>query len=119
MHGFYDSSNCDIASYSNDNTSSASSNNCNLEAVIDSLEESTDNLFQWFINNYMTNNCWQMPSSGYWWLGNFVNIKEFEIKNSMKEFQLLFFQLTLDFLLSNMLHLSVNKPPKICMCLQE
>lgn len=53
MHGFYDSSNCDIASYSNDNTSSASSSNCNLEAVIDSLEESTDNLFQWFINNYM------------------------------------------------------------------
>lgn len=37
MHGFYDSSNCDIASYSNDNTSSASSSNCNLEAVIDSL----------------------------------------------------------------------------------
>ena len=60
-----------------------------------------------------------MPSSGYLWLGSFVNIEEFEIENSIKEFQLLFLQLTLDFPLSNILHLSVNKPAKICMCLQE
>ena len=43
---FYDINDCDIASYADDNTPYASSSN--LDAVINKLGESTNNLFQWF-----------------------------------------------------------------------
>ena len=51
---FYDIDDCDIASYADDNTPSASSSN--LETSINKLEESTSNLFQWFRNNHMKAN---------------------------------------------------------------
>ena len=51
---FYDINDCDIASYADDNTPYASS--INLDAVINKLEESTNNLFQWFRNNHMKAN---------------------------------------------------------------
>ena len=41
---FYDINDCDIASYTDDNTPYASSSN--LDAVINKEEESTNNLFQ-------------------------------------------------------------------------
>ena len=40
---FYDNNDCDIASYADDNTPHTSSNN--LDALVDKLEESTNNLF--------------------------------------------------------------------------
>ena len=43
---FYDIDDCDIVSYADDNTPYASSSN--LDAFIKKLEESTNNLFQWF-----------------------------------------------------------------------
>ena len=51
---FYDIDDCDIASNVDDNTPYASSSN--LDALINKLEESTNNLFQWFRNNYMKAN---------------------------------------------------------------
>ena len=51
---FYDINDCDIASYADDNTPSVSSNN--LDALINKLEESTNNLFQWFRNKHMRTN---------------------------------------------------------------
>ena len=51
---FYDIDDCDIVSYADDNTPYASSSN--LDALINKLEESTNNLFQWFRNNYMKAN---------------------------------------------------------------
>ena len=50
MRHVYDINDCDIASYA-DNTLCTSSSN--LDAVINKLEESTNNLFQWFRNNHM------------------------------------------------------------------
>ena len=46
---FYDINDCDITSYADDNTPYACSNNS--DAVMNKLEESTNNLFQWFRNN--------------------------------------------------------------------
>ena len=43
---FYDINDCDIPSYADDNTPYARSSN--LDAVINKLEESINNLFQWF-----------------------------------------------------------------------
>ena len=51
---FYDINDCDIASYGYDNTPYASSNS--LDALKNKLEESTNNLFQWFRNNHMKAN---------------------------------------------------------------
>ena len=48
---FYDIDDCNIASYADDNTPYASSSN--LDALINKLEESTNNLFQWFRYNHM------------------------------------------------------------------
>ena len=50
----YDVNDRDIVSYTDDNTPYASSNN--LDAVINKLEESNNNLFQWFRNNHMKTN---------------------------------------------------------------
>ena len=51
---FYDIHKCDIASYADDNTQYTS--NFNLEEVIQKLELTTNNLFEWFKNNYMKAN---------------------------------------------------------------
>ena len=51
---FYDINGCNIASYADDNMPYASSNN--LDAAINKLEESTNNLFHWFRKNHMKAN---------------------------------------------------------------
>ena len=51
---FYDINVCGIASYADDNTPYASSSN--LDALINKLEESTNNLVQWFRKNHMRAN---------------------------------------------------------------
>ena len=51
---FYDIDICDIASYADDNTPYTS--DFNLEEVIQKLELTTNNLFEWFKNNHMKAN---------------------------------------------------------------
>ena len=51
---FYDIDDCNFASYADDNTPHGSSSN--LDALINKLEESTNNLFQRFRNNHMKTN---------------------------------------------------------------
>ena len=51
---FYDIHICDIASYTDDNTPYTS--DFNLEEVIQKLELTTNNLFEWFKNNHMKAN---------------------------------------------------------------
>ena len=51
---FYDIDNCNIASYSDDNTPYTS--DFSLEEVIQKLELLFNNLFEWFKNNYMKAN---------------------------------------------------------------
>ena len=80
---FYDINDCDIASYADDNTPYASSSN--LDALINILEESINNMFQWFRNNHMKAN-----SDKYHLLvtGNYevsASINEFEIEIGKKE----------------------------------
>ena len=80
---FYDIDDCDIASYADDNTPYASSSN--LDALINKLEESTNNLFQWFRNNHMKANA---DKCHLLVIGNYevsANINEFEIESSIKE----------------------------------
>ena len=48
---FYDIDICDIASFANDNTPYIS--DFNIEEVIQKLELTTNNLFEWFKNNHM------------------------------------------------------------------
>ena len=80
---FYDINDCDIASYADDNNPYASSSN--LDAVINKLEESTNNLFQWFRNNYMKTNadkCDLLVTGNY---ETTAIINKFETKNSKKK----------------------------------
>ena len=80
---FYDIVDCDIASYADDNAPYASSSN--LDALINKLEESTNNLFQWFRNNYIKANadkCHLLVTGNY---ETSANIDEFEIESSKKE----------------------------------
>ena len=80
---FCDTDNCNIASYANGNTPSANSNN--LDALINKLEESTNNLFQWFRNNHMKANadkCHLLVTGNYEVSGN---INEFKTESSKKE----------------------------------
>ena len=51
---FYDIDDCNIANYTDDNTPYAS--NSNLDTLINKLEKSNNNLFQWFRNNHMKAN---------------------------------------------------------------
>ena len=51
---FYDIHNCDTASYADHNTPYTS--DFNLEEVIQKLELTTNNLFEWFKNNHMKTN---------------------------------------------------------------
>ena len=74
---FYDNHDCDIVSYADDITPYASSNNS--DALINKLEESTDNLFQWFRNNHMRANaekCHLLVTGNY---EVSLNINEFEM----------------------------------------
>ena len=80
---FYDNDVCDIASYADDNTPHASSSN--LDTLINKLEESTNNLFQWFRNNHMKANadkCHLLVTGNY---EVSANINEFEIESSKNE----------------------------------
>ena len=79
----YDINDCDIKSYAGDHTSYASSSN--LDAVINKLEESTNNLFQWSRNNHLKANadkCHLLVTGNY---EVSANINEFEIETSKKE----------------------------------
>ena len=80
---FSDINDYNIASYADDNTPYASSSN--LDALINKLEESTNNLFQWFRNNHMKANadkCHLLVTGNY---EVSANINEFEIESSKKE----------------------------------
>ena len=80
---FSDIDDCDIASYADDNTPYASS--INLDALINKIEECTNNLFQWFRNNHMKANadkCHLLVTGNYYVS---ANINEFEIESSKKE----------------------------------
>ena len=80
---FYDIDDCNIASYADDNTPYTSSSN--LDALINKLEQRTDNLFQWFRNNHMKANadkCHLLVTGNY---KVSANINEFEIESSKKE----------------------------------
>ena len=80
---FYDIDDCDNASYADDNTPYAISSN--LNALINKLAESTNNLLQWFRNNHMktnTDKCHLLVTGNY---EVSANINEFEIESSKKE----------------------------------
>ena len=80
---FYDVDDCDTASYADDNTPYASSSN--LDALVNKLDESTNNLFQWFRNNHMKANadkCHLLVTGNY---EVSANINEFDIESSKKE----------------------------------
>ena len=80
---FYDINDSNIARYADDNTPYASSSN--LGALTNKLEESTNNLFQWFRNNHMKANadkCHLLVTGNY---EVSANINEFEIESSKKE----------------------------------
>ena len=51
---FYDTDNCNISSYADDNTPYVS--DFNLEEVIQKVELITNNLFEWFKNSHMKAN---------------------------------------------------------------
>ena len=80
---FYDIDDCDIASSVDDNTPYAGSSN--LDALINKLEESTNNLFQWFRNNHIKANAdkCQLLVTGNHEVS--ANINEFEIESSKNE----------------------------------
>ena len=80
---FYDIDDCDIVSYADDNTPYASSSK--LDALINKLEESPNNLFQWFRNNHMKANadkCHLLVTGNY---EVSAKINELEIESSKKE----------------------------------
>ena len=80
---FYDIDDSDIASYANDNIPYASSSN--LDALINKLKETTNNLIQWFRSNHMKANadkCHLLVTGNY---EVSANINEFETESSKKE----------------------------------
>ena len=80
---FYDIDKCDIASYADDNTPYDS--DFNLEEVIQKLELTTSNLFEWFKNNHMkanTDKCHLLVTRD---TDVTVKIEEFDVKNSREE----------------------------------
>ena len=91
----------------------------NLDALINKLEESTNNLFQWFRNNHMKANadkCHLLVTGNY---EVSANINEFEIESSKKEKLL---GILLDARLSFEYHITSlckKKTVKSCMRLQE
>ena len=80
---FYHIDKCDIASYVDDNTPYTS--DFNLEEVIQKLELTTSNLFEWFINNHMkayAYKCHLLVSRD---TDVTAKIREFVVKNSREE----------------------------------
>ena len=80
---FYDINECDIASYADDNIPYISSSS--LDTVINKLEESTNKLFKWFMNNHMKANadkCHLLITGN---CETYANINKFKIKNSKTE----------------------------------
>ena len=80
---FYDIDICDIASYADDNTPYTS--DFNLEEVIQKLELTTNNLFEWFKNNHMKANadkCHLLVTRD---TDVTAKIGEFDVKNSREE----------------------------------
>ena len=78
---FYDIDDCGIASYANDNIPHASCSN--VDALINKLEESTNNLFQWFRNNHINADKFHLLVTGNYEVS--ANINEFESESSKKE----------------------------------
>ena len=79
----YDIDKCDIASYADDNTPYTS--DFNLEEVIQKLELTTNNLFEWFKNNHMKANadkCHLLVTRD---TDVTAKIGELDIKNSREE----------------------------------
>ena len=70
---FYDIDDCDIVSYADNNTPYTSSSN--LDALINKLEESTNNLFQWLFQRLMLTNA-------TFWLQ--VTMNSLQILNNLK-----------------------------------
>ena len=80
---FYDITDCDIASYADDNTPYCSS--FSLDKVINKLEACTNNLFKWFHENHMKANadkCHLLVTSNS---AVSANIQELVINNSNEE----------------------------------
>ena len=80
---FYDIDICDIASYADDNTPNI--NDFNLEEVIQKLELTTKNLFEWFKNNHMKANadkCHLLVTRD---TDATAKIEEIDVKNSREE----------------------------------
>ena len=80
---FYDIDICDIASYADDNAPYTS--DFNLEEVIQKLELTTNNLFEWFKNNHMKANgdkCHLLITRD---TNVTAKIGEFDVKNSSEE----------------------------------
>ena len=80
---FYDIEKCHIASCADDNTPYI--NDFNLEEVIQKLELTTNNLFEWFKNNHMKANadkCHLLVTRD---TDVTAKIGEFDVKNSREE----------------------------------
>ena len=80
---FYDNTDCDIASYADDNTPYCSS--FSLDKVINKLEASTNNLFKWFHENHMKANADKCHLLVTTKSAVSANIGEFVINNSNEE----------------------------------
>ena len=80
---FYDNNDYNIVSYADDNNPYA--NSSNLDSLINKLDESTNNLFQWFRNNHIKANadkCHLLVTGNY---EVSTNINEFESESNKKE----------------------------------
>ena len=79
---FYDIDICNIASYADDNTPYTS--DFNLEEVMQKLELTTNNLFEWFKNNHMkanTDKCHLLVTRD---TDVTIKIGEFDVKNTLQ-----------------------------------
>ena len=74
---FFDTNDCNTTIYADDNAPYA--NSSNLDAVINKLEENTNNLFQWFRNNHMKGNADKLHLLVKGNCEDSANINEFEI----------------------------------------
>ena len=77
---FYDIDKCEIASYVDDNTPYTS--DFNLQEVIQKLELTTSNLFEWFINNHMKAYAYKCHLLVIRDTDVTAKIREFVVKNS-------------------------------------
>ena len=80
---FYDTENCDIASYADGNAPYTS--DFNLEEVMQKLELITNNLFEWFNKNHMKANAEKYHLVNTRDIDATAKIGEFDVKNSIEE----------------------------------